>query len=88
MTHKPLLCLLFVILGKVLEKDNFSENGMIHEVDNVFTAQPCLDQYLRTKPEYSEFRKLYEILENYVSLDVLPPRIIADLLNAHMWSIC
>ncbi|HEY0111308.1 MAG TPA: fasciclin domain-containing protein, partial [Fibrella sp.] len=133
---------------------------MIHEVDNVFTAQPSLDQYLRTKPEYSEFRKLYEkymvsfvpnadattryqiltgkndqvfvksysnllsfapnnenyfktadndaqqecwsmfvptndvllpyirnvILENYTSLDVVPPQIIADLLNAHMWA--
>lgn len=148
-----------VLNAKVLEKDIFAENGMIHEVDNVFTAQPSLDQYLRTKPEYSEFRKLYEkymvsfvpnaeattryqiltgksdpvfvkaysplltfspnnenyykladndaqqecwslfvptndvllpyirnvILENYTSLDVLPPQIIADLLNAHMW---
>ncbi|NID10050.1 hypothetical protein F7231_07680 [Fibrella aestuarina] len=149
-----------VMNAKVLEKDLFAENGMIHEVDNVITAQPSLDQYLRTKPEYSEFRKLYEkymvsfvpnaeattryqiltgksdqvfvkaysnmlsfapnnenyfknadndaqqecwslfvptndvlipyiknvILENYTSLDVLPPQIIADLLNAHMWS--
>lgn len=148
-----------VMNAKVLEKDVFAENGMIHEIDNVFTTQPSIDEYIRTKPEYSEFRKLYEkymvsfvpnaeatskyqvltrkndqvfvktysglltyspnnenylkladndgqqecwsifvptndvlmpyiknvILENYTSLDVLPPQIIADLLNAHMW---
>lgn len=148
-----------VLNAKVLTKDIVAENGIIHEVDNVFTVQPSLDQYLRTKPEYSEFRKLYEkymvsfvpnaevttryqiltgkpdpvfiksysnllafspnnenyfkqadndaqqdcwslfvptndalapyiknvILENYTSLDVLPPQVIADLLNAHMW---
>lgn len=149
-----------VMNAKVVEKDVFAENGMIHEIDNVFTSQPSLDEYLRTKPEYSVFRNLYEkymvsfvpntdattryqiltgksdqvfvkqyssllayapnnenflkqsdndgqqdcwslfvptndalnaylknvILENYTSLDVLPPQIIADLLNAHMWT--
>lgn len=149
-----------VMNARVVEKDVFAENGMIHEIDNVFTSQPSLDEYLRTKPEYSVFRNLYEkymvsfvpntdattryqiltgksdqvfvkqysgllayapnnenflkqsdndgqqdcwslfvptndalnaylknvILENYTSLDVLPPQIIADLLNAHMWT--
>jgi uncharacterized surface protein with fasciclin (FAS1) repeats len=149
-----------VMNAKVLEKDIFAENGMIHEVDNVFTTPPSFDEYLRTKPEYSVFRNLYEkymvsfvpntdatskyqvltgkndqvfvkqysnmlsyapnnenflkqtdndgqqdcwslfvptndvltpylknvILENYTSLDALPPQIIADLLNAHMWT--
>ncbi|RYF63751.1 MAG: hypothetical protein EOO39_27950, partial [Cytophagaceae bacterium] len=74
-----------VLNAKVLEKDMFSENGMIHEVDNVFTAQPSLDQYLPTNDVLLPYIKNV-ILENYTSLDALPPQIIADLLNAHMWS--
>jgi uncharacterized surface protein with fasciclin (FAS1) repeats len=52
-----------VMQAKVVEKDIFAENGMIHEIDNVFTAQPSLEEYLRNKPEYSEFKK---ILDKYV----------------------
>jgi uncharacterized surface protein with fasciclin (FAS1) repeats len=150
-----------VMDAKVVEKDIVAENGMIHEIDNVFTAQPSIEEYLRTKPQYSEFRKILEkyavnfipnadatkkyqiltgksdqvyiksyskqaltfwpnnenyakfsdndgqqeawsifvptndalapflknvILENYASLDVVPSTVIADLLNAHLWS--
>ncbi|PWK18121.1 fasciclin domain-containing protein [Arcicella aurantiaca] len=150
-----------VMDSKVVTKDIVAENGMIHEVDNVFTAQPSIEEYLRNKPEYSEFKKILEkyavnfipnaeatkkyqiltgksdqvyiksyskqaltfwpnnenftkfadndgqqeawsifvptnetlqpylknvILENYASLDVVPSSIIADLLNAHLWS--
>lgn len=52
-----------VMQAKVVEKDIFAENGMIHEIDNVFTAQPSLEEYIRNKPEYSEFKK---ILDKYV----------------------
>ncbi|WP_394990560.1 fasciclin domain-containing protein [Emticicia sp.] len=150
-----------VMDAKVVEKDIVAENGMIHEIDNVFTAQPSFEEYLRNKPEYSEFRKILDkyavnfipnaeatkryqiltgkndqvyvksyskqaiifwpnnenyakfsdndgqqeswsifvptnetllpflknvILENYTSLDVVPSTVIADLLNAHLWS--
>lgn len=150
-----------VMDSKVVNKDIVAENGMIHEVDNVFTAQPSIEEYLRNKPEYSEFKKILEkyavnfipnaeatkkyqiltgksdqvyiksyskqaltfwpnnenfakfadndgqqeawsifvptnetlqpflknvILENYSSLDVVPPSVIADLLNAHLWA--
>lgn len=150
-----------VMDAKVVDKDIVAENGIIHEIDNVFTAQPSIEEYLRTKPEYSEFRKILDkyavnfipnaeatkryqiltgksdqvyvksyskqaltfwpnnenyakfsdndgqqeawsifvpnnetlqpflknvILENYASLDVVPSTVIADLLNAHLWS--
>lgn len=148
-----------VVDANVLEKDVYAENGVIHEIDNVISPLPSIDQYLRTNPEYSLFRSLFEkymvqfianaeatrkyqvltgksdqvfvktysnllafspnnenylkledndgqqdgfsmfvpkndvlqayinsvILENYTSFDKLPPKIIADLLNAHMW---
>jgi uncharacterized surface protein with fasciclin (FAS1) repeats len=49
-----------VMDSKVVTKDIVAENGMIHEVDNVFTAQPSIEEYLRNKPEYSEFKKILE----------------------------
>jgi uncharacterized surface protein with fasciclin (FAS1) repeats len=49
-----------VMNASVTEADIFAENGMIHVVDNVVPAQPSVDEYLRTKPEYSVFRNLIE----------------------------
>jgi uncharacterized surface protein with fasciclin (FAS1) repeats len=46
--------------AKVTQQDIPAGNGVIHIIDHVVTPLPSLDQYLRTKPEYSEFRKLYE----------------------------
>ena len=45
--------------AKVLNKDIAAENGTIHEIDRVISPLPSLEEYIRTKPEYSEFRKLY-----------------------------
>lgn len=51
----------FNVLGaQVKEFDILAENGIIHEVDKVLTPLQNLDQYLGSKPEYSEFRKLLE----------------------------
>jgi hypothetical protein len=33
---------------------------MIHEIDDVPTVQPSIDEYIRNKPEYSVFRNLIE----------------------------
>ncbi len=44
----------------VTEKDIAAENGVIHIINRVVTPLKSIDQYLRTKPEYSEFRKLLE----------------------------
>lgn len=49
-----------VLQAKVITKDIVAENGIIHEIDRVITPLPSIDEYLRGKPEYSEFRKLYD----------------------------
>jgi uncharacterized surface protein with fasciclin (FAS1) repeats len=46
--------------AKVVNKDIVAENGVIHEIDRVLTPLPSIEEYLRSKPEYSEFRKLFE----------------------------
>jgi hypothetical protein len=46
--------------AKVTEQDIAAENGVIHIIDHVITPLLSLDQFLRTKPEYSEFRNLFE----------------------------
>ncbi|MDI9858263.1 fasciclin domain-containing protein [Flectobacillus roseus] len=154
-----------VMNSKVVNADIFAENGMIHEIDDVPTVQPSIDEYIRNKPEYSVFRNLIEkyaatyglndamtikyanltgkgdkiyvknynkqassskyltfapncenfskiaendaqldmwsifvptndvltpyinsvLLENYKSLDAMPPGIIIDLINAHLF---
>lgn len=51
----------------VTEKDIAAENGVIHIINKVVTALPSLDEYLGSKPEYSEFRKLFDkFLVQYV----------------------
>ena len=145
--------------AKVTQKDIQAENGIIHIIDHVVTPLLSIEQYLKTKGEYSEFRKMLEtymisfiqnpdatnryklltgsnidvyvkiynsllafslnnenhlklqdndaqkdgwsilvprndvfldyvnrvLLENYPSVSYLPPNIIADLFNSHMW---
>lgn len=46
--------------AKVVTKDIVAENGVIHEIDRVLTPLPSIEEYLRSKPEYSEFRKLFD----------------------------
>jgi uncharacterized surface protein with fasciclin (FAS1) repeats len=56
--------------AKVVNKDIAAENGVIHEIDKVVAPLPSIDEYLRSKPEYSEFKKLYD---KYMSGFVLNP---------------
>lgn len=51
-----------VVNAKVTHRNIAAENGVIHIVDKVITPLLSLDQYLRTKPEYSEFKKLFDQL--------------------------
>ncbi len=44
----------------VTEKDIPAENGVIHVVNKVITSLPSVDQYLAGKPEYSQFKKLFD----------------------------
>lgn len=46
--------------AKVVTKDIVAENGVIHEIDRVLTPLPSIEEYLRSKPEYSEFRRLFD----------------------------
>jgi len=48
-----------VTAAKVLNTST-AENGVINEIDKVITPLPSIDEYLRSKPEYSEFKKLYD----------------------------
>jgi uncharacterized surface protein with fasciclin (FAS1) repeats len=45
--------------AKVTEKNIPAENGVIHIIDRVVTPLMSIDQYLRSKPEFSELRKLF-----------------------------
>ena len=49
-----------VVNARVTQKDIAAENGVIHIIDHVVTPLLSLEQYLRTKPEYREFRKLLD----------------------------
>lgn len=44
--------------AKVVNKNIMAENGVIHEVDKVITPLMSIDEYIRTKPQYSTFRAL------------------------------
>ncbi|MBC7721640.1 MAG: fasciclin domain-containing protein, partial [Pedobacter sp.] len=44
----------------VVTPDIFAENGYIHEIDKVILPLKSIDQYLAIKPEYSEFKKLFD----------------------------
>lgn len=45
--------------AKITEKNIAAENGVIHIIDRVVTPMMSIDQYLRSKPEYSELRNLF-----------------------------
>ena len=45
--------------AKVVEKNIAAENGVIHIIDRVVTPLMSIDQYLRSKPEFSELRKIF-----------------------------
>ncbi|HVG40805.1 MAG TPA: fasciclin domain-containing protein [Chitinophagaceae bacterium] len=54
--------------AKVLNKDIAAENGVIHELDKVVLPLPSIDEYLKSKSEYNEFRKLYyKYVVNFVA---------------------
>lgn len=44
-----------VAQAKVLKSDVAAENGVIHEIDKMVTPAPSIDEYVKTRPEYSSF---------------------------------
>jgi uncharacterized surface protein with fasciclin (FAS1) repeats len=64
--------------GAVVEKDIPAENGVIHVVNKVITPLPSLDEYLASKPEFSEFKKLFD---RYLVEYVLNPVVTQNYKN-------
>ena len=46
--------------ARVTERDIAAGNGVIHIIDRVVTPLASLDQFLKSKAQYSEFRNLFE----------------------------
>lgn len=44
--------------ASVVQKDIEAENGVVHEIDHVITPLLSIDEYIRTRPEYSSFRAI------------------------------
>lgn len=52
----------------VVNQDIVAENGVVHELDHVVAPLQSIDQYLASKPEYSEFKKIFDqFMVSYVS---------------------
>lgn len=49
-----------VVDAIVTEKDVPAENGVVHVINKVIEVLPGLDEYLAAKPEYSEFKILFD----------------------------
>ncbi|WP_207536081.1 fasciclin domain-containing protein [Desertivirga arenae] len=52
--------------AKVIEANVPAENGIIHVIDKVITPLPNIEQYIASKPEYSDFKKLLDSLVTYI----------------------
>ncbi|MBW4888530.1 fasciclin domain-containing protein [Mucilaginibacter sp. HMF5004] len=51
--------------ARVINADIPAENGIIHEIDKVITPIPNIEQYITNNPQYSEFRKLLDMVAIY-----------------------
>ncbi len=58
-----------VVNASVVHADIPAENGYIHEIDKVILPLKNIDQYIASKPEYSEFKKLFDKYMLYFSLN-------------------
>lgn len=44
--------------AKVIKSDLMAENGVWHEIDRVVTPLMSIDEYIRTRPEYTSFKAI------------------------------
>lgn len=49
-----------ILDGIVVESNLPAENGVVHVINKVLLPLPSIDEYLRSKPEYSEFKKIFD----------------------------
>ncbi len=47
-----------VLEARIVNKDIITENGVVHEVDKVITPLLSIEEYIKTRPEYSSFRSI------------------------------
>jgi uncharacterized surface protein with fasciclin (FAS1) repeats len=47
-----------VAAARVVTKDIAAESGVIHEIDKVISPLMSIDEYIRTRPEYSSFKAI------------------------------
>lgn len=84
-----------VMDAKVIEKDIYAENGIIHTIDKVITALPSLDQYIGSNSDYSEFKKILDkylvqyvlnqtVTQNYSILTGTPTNVYTKVYNASL----
>ena len=84
-----------VMDAKVIEKDIYAGNGIIHTIDKVITALPSLDQYIGSNSDYSEFKKILDkylvqyvlnqtVTQNYSILTGTPTNVYTKVYNASL----
>lgn len=62
----------------VVEADLPAENGVVHIVNKVLVPMASIDEYLRSKPEFSEFKKIFD---RYLVEFVLNPSVTDKYRN-------
>ena len=56
--------------ARVTQPDLAAENGVIQVIDHVVTPPPSIDQYLKTQPQFSVFKQLYDrFMVQYIKND-------------------
>jgi len=60
--------------ARVVTADIRAENGIIHEIDKVIKPLPNIEQYITNNPQYSEFRKLLDMVAIYTFSPTLTHR--------------
>lgn len=65
----------------VVNKDILAENGVIHEIDQVVTPLPSIEQKLASNSQYSVFKSIYEQFMVTYSSDVNYTRLYATNTN-------
>ena len=84
-----------VVDAAVTEKDIPAENGVIHVINKVVEALPGLDEYLASRPEYSEFKKIFDkflvqyalnagVTQKYQSITSSTANVYTKIFNASL----
>ncbi len=84
-----------VLDASVVEKDIMAENGVIHVVNKVLVPLPSIDEYLSSKPEFSEFKKIFDkylvefvlnpvVTDRYKTVTGKPDNVYTKVFNSNL----